>query len=134
VNTSKKADQRVSIDIELCLIDFGSSFSFSPGSTIVRGGKLTGFGFHHPPEFKVGSSFDPSGINSYQFARLAIQILLLTPFAACKGIEASASKELKELEARGFDKALVSVLANGVSASVSARNKVFDEMKSLNFS
>ncbi len=35
-----------------------------------------------PPEARKGKKYDPKGVNAYMLGRIALQVLLLTPYSA----------------------------------------------------
>lgn len=79
------------------MIDYGNGFKMQEGVTVKEG--LTGWKNLLPPEFRSGwfKSYNPFGINAYQFARNALFICFLTEFKSIEVVHEKPTVELNEL-------------------------------------
>ena len=118
-----------SLDVRATIIDYGNAFEFD-GSTRTST-LLTGLTYLRPPESRRGKLYNPSGVNAYQFTRLALLILTRNPEASNENVSSSPEKELELLSQSGYDQSFIDYLSAGLSIDIGQRNAFFENIDSL---
>ena len=128
-NVLVQQKNKYSKKFDIRLIDFGNSLLFN--SNTITQSCLTGWKFLKPPESRLNRPFNPSRVNAYQFARVSMQILLLTPFSDYKHIDPEPYKELKRLTDKGFPKKLLDFLSKASNSKTENRKIDLRKLESI---
>jgi len=105
---------------KLAVIDYGEAKHFEKGTTLDS--TTTGWDFLCPPEAKKDKAYSPVGVNAYQFARVAAQVLNTTLLADYPELAENFEPELTQLKKSRCGEEVVDFIAACAHPDLAKRN------------